>query len=274
MVTDTENIKQVVEDLEKQELGSPGGVSSPQVYAQLLAIYLFQNDLCNAKYLWKRIPQNVKTSHAELGLIWKVGQKLWMRDFPGVYTSLAVDWSENVSQIMQALLEIGKVELEEVNPHLRGGRVENHLGKTTLSSPDRDSNLDLPVLSSRAQHDKRRAGQAVLVSGFHLDGTRLLIYTLLFRFSAMNILRSNESTRKRAVNLVSHAYSSICADDLAAFVGMPADRAVSAVVEQGWNFDAATRAMTPIQPESKPTHITSSEDQLYKLTDFVSFLEN
>nr|CAD7423477.1 unnamed protein product [Timema monikensis] len=49
---------------------------------------------------------------------------------------------------------IGKVELKEVNPHLRGGRVENHLGKTTPSSPDRDSNLDLPVLSSRAQHDK------------------------------------------------------------------------------------------------------------------------
>nr|CAD7402076.1 unnamed protein product [Timema poppensis] len=30
---------------------------------------------------------------------------------------------------------IGKVELEEVNPHLRGGRVENHLGKSTPSSP-------------------------------------------------------------------------------------------------------------------------------------------
>nr|CAD7569206.1 unnamed protein product [Timema californicum] len=52
-------------------------------------------------------------------------------------------------------LGIGKVELGEVNPHLRGGRVENHLGKTTPSSPDRDSNLDLPVLSSRAQHEKR-----------------------------------------------------------------------------------------------------------------------
>nr|CAD7404552.1 unnamed protein product [Timema poppensis] len=47
-----------------------------------------------------------------------------------------------------------QVELEEVNPHLRGGRVENHLG-TPPSSPYRDSNLDLPVLSSRAQHDKR-----------------------------------------------------------------------------------------------------------------------
>nr|CAD7404562.1 unnamed protein product [Timema cristinae] len=52
-------------------------------------------------------------------------------------------------------LGIGKVELEEVNLHLHGGRVENPLGKTTPSSPDRDSNLDLPVLSSRAQHDKR-----------------------------------------------------------------------------------------------------------------------
>nr|CAD7264628.1 unnamed protein product [Timema shepardi] len=49
---------------------------------------------------------------------------------------------------------IGKVELEEVNPHLRGGRVENHLGKTTPSSPNRDLNLDLLVLSSQAQHDK------------------------------------------------------------------------------------------------------------------------
>nr|CAD7412839.1 unnamed protein product [Timema poppensis] len=42
-----------------------------------------------------------------------------------------------------------------MNPHLRGGRVESHLGKTTPRSLDRDSNLDLPVLSSRDQHDKR-----------------------------------------------------------------------------------------------------------------------
>nr|CAD7568376.1 unnamed protein product [Timema californicum] len=62
---------------------------------------------------------------------------------------------------------LSSVELEEVNPHLRGGRVENHLRKTTPSSPDLDSNLDLPVLSSQAQHDKRWAwfdSQAELVS--------------------------------------------------------------------------------------------------------------
>ncbi|CAG2058204.1 unnamed protein product [Timema podura] len=56
--------------------------------------------------------------------------------------------------------ELGRLNLEEVNPHLRGGRVENHLGKTTPSSPDRDSNLDLPVLGGLAQHDWRGSRQA------------------------------------------------------------------------------------------------------------------
>nr|CAD7428779.1 unnamed protein product [Timema monikensis] len=43
--------------------------------------------------------------------------------------------------------------IEEVNPHLRGGEVESYLGKPTPSSPKQDSNLNLPVLSSKAQHE-------------------------------------------------------------------------------------------------------------------------
>nr|CAD7394504.1 unnamed protein product [Timema cristinae] len=70
-----------------------------------------------------------------------------------------------------------KVELEEVNPHLRGGRVENHLGKTTPSSPDRASNLDLPVLSSRAQHDKRK---------FHKQDIKRKILTKKKMFESFN----------------------------------------------------------------------------------------
>nr|CAD7586145.1 unnamed protein product [Timema genevievae] len=48
-----------------------------------------------------------------------------------------------------------RLNLEEVNQNLRGWRVEKHLGKTTPSSPNRDSNLDLPVLGGLAQHDWR-----------------------------------------------------------------------------------------------------------------------
>nr|CAD7394577.1 unnamed protein product [Timema cristinae] len=44
-------------------------------------------------------------------------------------------------------------EAVEVNPHLRGRRLETNSGKPAPSSPDRDSNLDLPVLGSLTQHD-------------------------------------------------------------------------------------------------------------------------
>nr|CAD7577754.1 unnamed protein product [Timema californicum] len=54
-------------------------------------------------------------------------------------------------------LGIGKVELEEVNPTriCVEGEWKTIKEKTYPSSPNRDSNLDIPVLSSRAQHDKR-----------------------------------------------------------------------------------------------------------------------
>ncbi|KAL4231742.1 COP9 signalosome complex subunit 8 [Mactra antiquata] len=75
------------------------------VYGKLLCIYLLQNDTCNAKFLWKRIPQAIKTANAELGHIWAVGQKMWQRDFPGIYETLKKDWSESCKDIMAAVLE-------------------------------------------------------------------------------------------------------------------------------------------------------------------------
>nr|CAD7427300.1 unnamed protein product [Timema monikensis] len=63
-------------------------------------------------------------------------------------------------------VEIAKVELEEVSPYLRGGRVENHLGKATPSSPDRDSNLDLPVLGSHFNTTSALANYAIEAEKF------------------------------------------------------------------------------------------------------------
>ncbi|PSN31295.1 hypothetical protein C0J52_25545 [Blattella germanica] len=83
-----------------------------------------------------------------------------------------------------------------------------------------------------------------------------------------------KNVRKRAVFLVSHAYSSIGMDDLAAFVGMPCDQAVKAASDQGWVVDAPCRMVRPCRPPVSQNQGASSEDQLYKLTEFVSFLEN
>lgn len=46
----------------------------------------------------------MKTSCAELGQIWTIGQCMWQRDFPGIYKQLAaVQWSDSVAEIMVAL---------------------------------------------------------------------------------------------------------------------------------------------------------------------------
>ncbi|XP_022320562.2 COP9 signalosome complex subunit 8-like [Crassostrea virginica] len=105
MAKDNQNVdyKKLQADLEQQELESAGGVASAQVYNQLLALYLLHNDMCNAKFLWKRIPQTVKSASPETLQIWAVGQKLWLRDYPGIYEALKKEWSENTTQIMEAL---------------------------------------------------------------------------------------------------------------------------------------------------------------------------
>ncbi|XP_039310936.1 uncharacterized protein LOC105194652 isoform X2 [Solenopsis invicta] len=85
-----------------QQRTAPKAISA-QAYMRLLAIYLHQNDLCNAKYLWKRIPADMKTAHEELGRVWTVGQCMWQRNWPAVHTALNVEWSEDIKDVMTAL---------------------------------------------------------------------------------------------------------------------------------------------------------------------------
>lgn len=83
-----------------------------------------------------------------------------------------------------------------------------------------------------------------------------------------------EKVRLRAVDLISHAYSSITLDTVALMTGLTPEVAAGACVEKGWQYDANTKIVNPIRGSMVPSGHISSEDQLYKLTDFVSFLEN
>ncbi|XP_023679653.1 COP9 signalosome complex subunit 8 isoform X1 [Paramormyrops kingsleyae] len=187
-VMTSENYDKLLEQCEVQELEAPGGVATPQVYAQLLALYLLHNDMNNARYLWKRIPQAIKTANPELIAIWAVGQRIWQRDFPGIYSSIAAhQWSESIQPVMEAL---------------------------------------------------------------------------------------RESTRRRAFVLVAQAYTSITAEDFAAFVGHSVDEAVRGAVAQGWQADPNTRMVIPQKPDPPPVSLVPNEQQLARLTDYVAFLEN
>lgn len=56
--------------------------------------------------------------------------------------------------------------------------------------------------------------------------------------------------------------------------GLTPDVAKVACTEKGWHIEPDTKMVHPVKPVPEDTGHLSSEDQLYKLTDFVSFLEN
>nr|CAD7426410.1 unnamed protein product [Timema monikensis] len=74
------------------------------------------------------------------GMCLSEGQTTPCADLEALKQDIVKEVKREIDKMKQEIIDgMGKVELEEVYPHLHGGRVENHLGKTALSSPDRDS---------------------------------------------------------------------------------------------------------------------------------------
>lgn len=61
---------------------------------------------------------------------------------------------------------------------------------------------------------------------------------------------------------------------LSAFTGLPPDQAAQEGIQAGWQIDPDTNIVRPCRPPPGPVEVVCCEDQISKLTDFVSFLEN
>lgn len=84
----------------------------------------------------------------------------------------------------------------------------------------------------------------------------------------------SEKTRTRALDLISQAYSSISMEAFTLMLGSTEELAHKICMQKGWVVEPDTKMVHPVRAEPEPTGHTSSEEQLFKLTDFVSFLEN
>lgn len=182
-----EKADDMVIELEKAELELADGFATSQIYTQLLALYLLKNELCQAKYLWKRIPTTVKNNNPDLHQIWKVAQCMWQRDWPGTHAALNFEWNRDVAEIMNAL---------------------------------------------------------------------------------------KERIRERAIALVENAYSSLDITTFSNMTGLSVTDARQVLQEKGWNLTGTTVRPVKVEKEESSIHETITEEQLNKLTQFVSFLEN
>ncbi|PKI46003.1 hypothetical protein CRG98_033643 [Punica granatum] len=74
-------------------------------YALHLLGYLYVDDINSARFLWKSIPAAIKESQPELAAAWKVGQKLWTRDYAGVHEAVrGFDWSQETQGLVNSFL--------------------------------------------------------------------------------------------------------------------------------------------------------------------------
>lgn len=58
----------------------------------------------SARFLWKSIPSAIKENNPQVVAAWKIGQRLWTRDYAGVYEDMrGFEWSQEVQPLVTAL---------------------------------------------------------------------------------------------------------------------------------------------------------------------------
>ncbi|EOY24194.1 Cop9 signalosome complex subunit 8 isoform 2 [Theobroma cacao] len=69
--------------------------------------HIYVDDINSARFLWKSIPAAIKESQPELVAAWKIGQKLWTRDYAGVYDAIrGFDWSQETQVLVASFSEL------------------------------------------------------------------------------------------------------------------------------------------------------------------------
>ncbi|XP_039029355.1 COP9 signalosome complex subunit 8-like [Hibiscus syriacus] len=76
-------------------------------FAVHLLGHIYVDDVNSARFLWKSIPATIKESQPELVAAWKIGQKLWTRDYAGVYEAIrGFDWTQQTRVLVAAFSEL------------------------------------------------------------------------------------------------------------------------------------------------------------------------
>ncbi|XP_022758143.1 COP9 signalosome complex subunit 8-like [Durio zibethinus] len=77
--------------------------------------HIYVDDINSARFLWKSIPPAIKESQPELVAAWKIGQKLWTRDYAGVYEAIrGFDWIQETEVLIAAFSELNTKRMFEL----------------------------------------------------------------------------------------------------------------------------------------------------------------
>ncbi|KAK4438253.1 COP9 signalosome complex subunit [Sesamum alatum] len=76
-------------------------------YAIHLLGHIYINDINSTRFLFKMIPSEVKERQPEVLAAWKIGQRLWTKDYCGVHEAIReFNWSPESQSVVAAFSEL------------------------------------------------------------------------------------------------------------------------------------------------------------------------
>ncbi|KAJ8529840.1 hypothetical protein K7X08_036675 [Anisodus acutangulus] len=77
--------------------------------------HIYNSDTNSARFMWKKIPAAIKEARPEVVAVWKIGQKLWTRDYAGVHEAIReYSCSNEVQPIVASFAELYKKRMFEL----------------------------------------------------------------------------------------------------------------------------------------------------------------
>ncbi|XP_065572094.1 COP9 signalosome complex subunit 8-like isoform X2 [Artemia franciscana] len=116
-------------------------LKNEEFYAHFLLCYLYNEDLCSAKFLWKRIPNDIKEKSSFLQSLWNIGKAMWKKDTVAFHIAIqAVEWPLSIASIISAIKERYRLEtirvISEAYSALPLSHFANNLGFSLKEATD------------------------------------------------------------------------------------------------------------------------------------------
>ncbi|EDW78153.1 uncharacterized protein Dwil_GK24158 [Drosophila willistoni] len=126
--------KELLQQLESEELEHIE--LTPEVYQQLMAIYLYQNELSNAKLLWMRIPDKLKVENKELAQLNLLNLALHHNNYADFFKHINYNWSENVKSTIDDLFAKQREDIFTLTGNAYVSIYEEHLLDMVQMAPN------------------------------------------------------------------------------------------------------------------------------------------
>ncbi|XP_004299964.1 PREDICTED: COP9 signalosome complex subunit 8 [Fragaria vesca subsp. vesca] len=102
-----ERIADICDDIMLQVAAEGVSFQEDWPYAIHLLGHIYAGDINSMRFLWKSMPSAVKENNREVQAAWRIGQKLWVRDYVGVYEAIhGFNWSQEAEGLVAAFSDL------------------------------------------------------------------------------------------------------------------------------------------------------------------------